>query len=120
MLLNLRLNTQVQALRAQNAQLAESNAQTRTELQAAASASSMEEAARKQGYVGKNETIYVIIPSPSPTVGAPAGAAGVASGGGGPPPARVASSGPKTASKRHSDVGGVWGTIIKWWRSVWH
>jgi len=92
MLLNLRLNAQVDALRAQNAQLADSNAQTLTELKTAASAAAMEESARQQGYYRQGEQVYVIVqpspsaapaPSASGTAGRPVAAAGGTKGTGG-------------------------------------
>src|SRR5437870_4782662 len=81
MMLNLRLNAQVQALRAENARLADSNAQTRTELKTAASAAAMEESARQQGYYRQGEQVYVIVrPSPG-AAPAPAGSAAPGKGG---------------------------------------
>ena len=114
MLLNLRLNSQVQALRAENAQLAQSNAQTRTELATAASAAAMEESARQQGYYKPGEQVYVIV-QPSPSAGASVGAPAAASAG-----ASAKATAATDARTEGTGNGTLWGTIIKWWRSVWH
>ena len=114
MLLNLRLNSQVQALRAENAQLAQSNAQTRTKLATAASAAAMEESARQQGYYKQGEQVYVIV-QPSPSAGTSAGAPAAGSAGASAKATATAAAQPE--GKGNSTV---WGTIIKWWRSVWH
>jgi cell division protein FtsB len=115
MLLNLRLNAQVQALRVQNAQLATSNAQTRSRLATAASATALEESARQQGYYKSGEQVYVIV-QPSPSAGVSAGGAGGVGAGAGGTTARSGT------STRTQTIKGetVWGTINKWWRSVWH
>jgi cell division protein FtsB len=106
MMLNLRLNAQVQALRAENSRLADSNAQTRTELETAASAAAMEESARQQGYYRQGEQVYVIVqPTPSATAVVVSSKAG----------------GSKTAGSQASGGGEtVWTAISKWWRQVWH
>ncbi|TMD12460.1 MAG: hypothetical protein E6J00_11670 [Chloroflexi bacterium] len=128
MLLNLRLNAQVDALRAQNARLADSNAQTLTELKTAASAAAMEESARQQGYYRQGEQVYVIVqpspsaapaPSASGTAGRPAAAGAAAAGGA---KGTGGASGAGGANARGSVDGGetAWGAIIKWWRQVWH
>jgi len=127
MLLNLRLNAQVDALRAQNAQLADSNAQTLTELKTAASAAAMEESARQQGYYRQGEQVYVIVqpspsaapaPSASGTAGRPVAAAGGTKGTSGASGAGSAGG----VNAKGSVNGGetAWGAIIKWWRQVWH
>ena len=126
MLLNLRLNAQVHALRVANAQLAQSNAQTRMELATAATAAAMEESARRQGYYKQGEQVYVIV-QPSPSAAAPAGspaggaAAGAAGGVAGQASGGASAKSSAAAARPAQDRNGtVWGTIIKWWRSVWH
>jgi cell division protein FtsB len=109
LMLNLRLNHEVQALRTGNAQLAASNGQTRTELAVGGSPAAMEEAARKAGFARPGEQVYVIV-KPSDSA-APAIVGGMAS-----PRAVPSSVSERTAGKRD----GVIGTIQKWWRSLWH
>ena len=110
LMLNLRLNHEVQSLRNGNAQVAASNEQTRTQLAAGGSPAAMEEAARKAGFSRPGEQVYVIVkPSDSAlpaTVGASAGP-GVA-----PSPAI------RGPVAKHD--GGVIGKIQEWWRSLWH
>jgi cell division protein FtsB len=108
LVLNLRLNHEVQSLRDGNAQLAASNEQTRKELAIVGSPGAMEEAARKSGFARPGEQVYVIVkPSDSAT-----------------PAAVGASASPGTApSARQSarkDDGGVIGKIETWWRNLWH
>jgi len=100
LVLNLRLNHEVQALRDGNAQLAASNEQTRQELAVGGSPAAMEEAARKAGFAKPGEQVYVIV-KPS----APAGQPGL---------------GPSTGAPAGKQVGGVVGAIESWWRSLWH
>jgi cell division protein FtsB len=108
LVLNLRLNHEVQTLRDGNVQLAASNEQTRKELAIVGSPGAMEEAARKSGYARPGEQVYVIVkPSDS---GAPAATAASASPG-------AATSAKRSATKND---GGVIGTIENWWRNLWH
>jgi cell division protein FtsB len=108
LVLNLRLNHEVQTLRDGNAQLAASNEQTRKELAIASSPGAMEEAARKSGFARPGEQVYVIVkPSDS---GAPAAAAASASPG-------AAASAKRSPTKND---GGIIGTIENWWRNLWH
>jgi len=110
LMLNLRLNHEVQALRDGNAQLAASNEQTRTQLAAGGSPAAMEEAARKAGFSKPGEQVYVIVrPSDSASpaaVGTPA-APGVASS-------------PAIRGTVAKHDGGVIGAIKDWWRNLWH
>jgi cell division protein FtsB len=109
LVLNLRLNHEVQTLRDQNAQVAASNEQTRKELAVGGSPAAMEEAARKAGFARPGEQVYVIV-KPSESV----------------PPAAVRGSTspgvlPSTVTRQTADKhGGVIGTIENWWRSLWH
>lgn len=108
LILNLRLNHEVQALRDGNAQLAATNAQTRTEVAAAGSPGALEEAARKEGFAKPGEQVYVIV-RPSSSAVASVGAA-------------LNSAPPKTGKRqttRRQD-GGVIGAIENWWRNLWH
>jgi len=106
LVLNLRLNHEVQTLRDGNAQLAASNEQTKKELAIVSSPGAMEEAARKSGFARPGEQVYVIVkPSDSAT-----SAVGLAS------PGAVSSVG-KPVSKQD---GGIIGTIENWWRNLWH
>ena len=108
LMLNLRLNHEVQTLRDINAQMATSNEQTRKELSVGGSPAAMEEAARKAGFARPGEQVYVIVkPSDS---GAPAATAA------------SASPGPAASAKRSAtkNDGGVIGTIENWWRNLWH
>lgn len=105
LVLNLRLNHEVQTLRDENAQLASTNAQTRTQLAAAGSPGALEEAARKEGFAKPGEQVYVIVRPTSSAVGSP-----------------VTSAPPKTGTRqatRRQD-GGVIGAIENWWRNLWH
>ena len=108
LMLNLRLNHEVQSLRDGNAQLAASNGQTRKEVSVAASPAAMEEAARKAGFARPSEQVYVIV---KPSDSAAAAIVGSAS------PA-VAPSARQSVKKQ--DGGGVIGRIENWWRSLWH
>ena len=100
LLVNIRLNSEVAALQAQNAQLATSNAQTREELKTANTSAALEEAARKQGFAKPGEQVYVIV-SPS----------GSASQNGG-------NSGGASAAGR--GIGGdFWQAISNWWSGLW-
>jgi cell division protein FtsB len=108
LVLNLRLNHEVQTLRHGNAQLAAANEQTKKELAIAGSPGAMEEAARKSGFARPGEQVYVIVkPSDSATPAAigPSASPGTA------PSAR------RSAVK---DDGGVIGRIENWWRNLWH
>gem|GEM_PF-4817325 len=96
LMLNLRLNTQVQALRAANASLTGQNEQTARQLSAAGTVGAMEEAARKEGYTRAGEQVYVIV-KPSPAAEQPLA------------PPRVG-----------QQVSGAVGAIQKWWRNLWH
>ncbi len=108
LVLNLRLNHEVQSLRDGNTQLAASNEQTRKELAIVGSPGAMEEAARKSGFARPGEQVYVIVkPSDSAT---PAAVRTSASPG-------TAPSARRSASK---DDGGVIGKIENWWRNLWH
>jgi cell division protein FtsB len=107
LVLNLRLNHEVQTLRDGNAQLAASNEQTRKELAIVSSPGAMEEAARKSGFARPGEQVYIITPSESAT---PA-AVGSAS--------QVAAPGAKQPTRKQ-DGGGVIGRIENWWRNLWH
>jgi len=110
LMLNLRLNHEVQALRDGNAQLAASNEQTRTQLAAGGSPAAMEEAARKAGFAKPGEQVYVIVkPSDSAlpaAVGTPAA------------PRVVSSPAIRGTVAKHD--GGVIGAIKDWWRNLWH
>jgi cell division protein FtsB len=108
LVLNLRLNHEVQTLRGGNAQLAASNEQTKKELAIGSSPGAMEEAARKSGFARPGEQVYVIVkPSESAT---PAAVGGSASPG-------TAPSAKRSAVKQD---GGIIGTIENWWRNLWH
>jgi len=109
LVLNLRLNHEVQALRDGNAQLAASNEQTRKELAVGGSPAAMQEAARKAGFAKPGEQIYVIVrPSESaaPAVGGTAAPAASASG--------------ATRRAVSKQASGVMGAIETWWRNLWH
>jgi cell division protein FtsB len=109
LMLNLRLNHEVQTLRDGNAQLAASNEQTRKELAVGGSPAALEEAARKAGFARPGEQVYVIVkPSDS--------AAATAAVGGSAAPAAPSAVSERSAGKH----GGVIGTIENWWRSLWH
>jgi cell division protein FtsB len=108
LILNLRLNHEVQALRDENAQLAATNAQTRTEVAAAGSPGALEEAARKEGYAKPGEQVYVIVRPSSAAV------VSVGSGSTSAPP----STGRRRAARKQD--GGVIGAIENWWRNLWH
>ena len=108
LMLNLRLNHEVQALRNGNAQLAASNEQTKTQLAAGGSPAAMEEAARKAGFSRPGEQVYVIVKPSDSAV--PAGAS--------PVPAVAASPAIRGAVVKHE--GGVIGAIQEWWRGLWH
>jgi hypothetical protein len=99
-MLNLRLNSQVQALRAGNAALADQNALTAKQLSAAGSAGALEEAARKQGYTRPGEQVYVIV-KPTPAATQPAAP-------------------PSVGQQAGKQVGGAVEAIQRWWRNLWH
>jgi cell division protein FtsB len=108
LMLNLRLNHEVQALRDGNAQVAASNEQTRTQLGAGGSPAAMEEAARKAGFSKPGEQVYVIVKdSASPVAVAASGA-----------PAVAASPAIRGPVAKHE--GGVIGAVKEWWRNLWH
>jgi len=110
LVLNLRLNHEVQALRDGNAQLAASNEQTRKELAVGGSPAAMEEAARKAGFSKPGEQVYVIV---KPSDSALPAAVGT------PAAPRVASS-PAIRGTVAKHDGGVIGAIKDWWRNLWH
>lgn len=110
LMLNLRLNHEVQSLRSGNSQLAASNEQTRTQLAAGGSPAAMEEAARKAGFSKPGEQVYVIV---KPSDSASPAAVGTSAA------PRVASSPAIRGSVAKHD-GGVIGAIKDWWRTVWH
>jgi cell division protein FtsB len=95
LMLNLRLNRQVDALRTQNAQLAISNHQTRNQLAAAKSPAALEEIARTQGYARPGENVYVIV-SPSPTVA------------------------PAVVPKKQKGGDSPWDAAARWLKNLWH
>jgi cell division protein FtsB len=104
LMLNLRLNHEVQSLRDSNARLSAANDQTRRELAASGSPASLEESARKAGFSRPGEQVYVIVkPSgtAAPTVG-------------GTPSLPVGQ-----ANARNQD-GGVIGAVERWWSDLWH
>ena len=110
LMLNLRLNHEVQSLRQGNAQLAASNDQTRKELTVAGSPAAMEEAARKAGFARPGEQVYVIVK--------PGGSASpVAAGGSASPGLEPGAAARRGAGKRD---GGVIGAIEDFWRNLWH
>ncbi len=110
LMLNLRLNHEVQSLRQGNAQLAASNDQTRKELTVAGSPAAMEEAARKAGFARPGEQVYVIVK--------PGGSASpVAAGGSASPGVQPGATTRRGAGKRD---GGVIGAIEDFWRNLWH
>jgi cell division protein FtsB len=98
--LNVRLAQQVESLKQQNANLAVSNDQVRSQLKVADSPAALEEAARKQGYARSSERVYVIV--------SPSGAAG------------DATAGLPAATRPRQNDGGVLGTVARWWRNLWH
>jgi cell division protein FtsB len=100
LMLNLRLNQQVQALRSGNAQMAALNDQTAKQLSVAGSPAAMEEAARKEGFTRSGEQVYVIV-KPRATAAQPG-------------------LGLTTGAPGSKQVGGVVGAIESWWRSLWH
>ncbi|MEA2635905.1 MAG: Septum formation initiator [Chloroflexota bacterium] len=111
LMLNLRLNHEVQSLRSGNAQLAASNEQTRTQLAAGGSPAAMEEAARKAGFSKPGEQVYVIV---KPSDSASPAAVGTYAA------PRMASSPAIRGSVANRPDGGVIGAIKDWWRTVWH
>ena len=108
LVLNLRLNHEVQTLRDGNLQLAASNEQTKKELAIGSSPGAMEEAARKSGFARPGEQVYVIV-KPSDSA-APAAVGAVAS------PGKALNTGRSTVI----EDGGVIGRIENWWRNLWH
>lgn len=129
--MNLRLDSQLHALQRENAQLTVANAQTREQLQAAASPSSLEEVAREQGYTRGNEQIYVIVTPAATAPGSPLAAAGPRAAAAktstkdrGPVSSATATRPTmgKTAVASHQQVGGiggVWSGFLRWWRNLW-
>jgi len=110
LMLNLRLNHEVQSLRQGNAELAASNDQTRKELTVAGSPAAMEEAARKAGFARPGEQVYVIVK--------PGGSASpAAAGGSASPGVQPGATARRGAGKRD---GGVIGAIEDFWRNLWH
>ena len=100
LMLNLRLNHEVQALKAGNAQLAPLNAETATQLSVATSPAAMEEAARTEGFTRAAEQVYVLVaPRPPPR-----------------PPAAARRGGACWAPQG----GGRVGAVQKWWSNLWH
>ena len=110
LMLNLRLNHEVQALRDGNAQLAASNEQTRTQLAAGGSPAAMEEAARKAGFARPGEQVYVIV---KPSDSASPAAVGTSA-------APRAAPSPAIRGPIVKHDGGVIGKIQAWWRNLWH
>ncbi len=110
LMVNLRLNHEVQSLRDGNAQLVASNEQTRNELSGAASPATMEEAARKAGFARPGEQVYVIV---KPSDSAAAAAVGESAA---PSPMRSAVVRRATAKRG----GGVIDAVEQWWRNLWH
>ena len=100
LMLNLRLNSEVQSLRAGNAALADQNALTSRQLSAANSPGAWEEAARKEGYTRAGEQVYVIV---KPT-----------------PAAEQPTAPPSVGQQAGKQVSGVIGAIQKWWGNLWH
>jgi cell division protein FtsB len=108
LILNLRLNHEVQTLRQSNAQLAASNEQTRGEVAVAGSPAAMEEAARKEGFARPGEQVYVIVkPSASAAVSLGSGSASA-----------TPSTGTRPSASKQD--GGLIGAIEHWWRNLWH
>jgi cell division protein FtsB len=118
LMLNLRLNQEVQQLRNGNAQLASTNDQARKELAVAGPPSSLEEAARKAGYARPGEQVYVIV---KPSDAASPAAVGESAA---PSPGSTAKLGTaatrRAAAKQGGVVSGVVGTVEHWWRNLWH
>ena len=112
LMLNLRLDQQVQQLRDGNAQLAASNADTRRQLAVSGSPGSLEEAARKAGFARPGEQVYVIV---KPSDSASAVAVGEAAA-----PTPVASAHAAVVRTASKNGGGVIGAIEHWWRNLWH
>jgi cell division protein FtsB len=131
LLLNLRLDAQVQALQRENAQLTVANAQTRDQLQAAASPSSLEEVARQQGYARQNEQVYVIVtptapaPGASPAAAVPRPAATATKPASGTAMASAAARTVKGKPAVHSSpsqtggIAGLWNAFLGWWKNLW-
>jgi Septum formation initiator len=101
--LNLRLGHQIDQLKAQNAQLAADNAQTRRDLATASSPSAMEEEARKYGFARPSENVYIIV-KPSASPAAPTGGA----------------AGTSRVESHPGGVSGAWQSVVRWWRNLWH
>lgn len=108
LVLNLRLNHEVQTLRDGNLQLAASNEQTKKELAIGSSPGAMEEAARKSGFARPGEQVYVIVKPNDPAAASTVGA--VAS------PGKALNTGQSTVK----EDGGLIGRIENWWRNLWH
>jgi len=113
LMLNLRLNQEVQQLRDGNAQLATSNDQVRKQLVVAGSPGSLEEAARKAGFAKPGEQVHVIV---KPRDAASPVAVGEAAS-----PSPVVSALPRGVHRTaEKGGGGVIGSIEQWWRNLWH
>jgi hypothetical protein len=97
-------------LRDGNAQLAATNAQTKTQLAAAGSPAALEEAARKAGYTRQGEQVYVIV--------RPSGSASLAAVGETAKPSVGPSPAVRQSVAKHE--GGLIGAIREWWRNLWH
>jgi cell division protein FtsB len=110
LMLNLRLNHEVQSLRNGNAQLAASNEQTRTQLAAGGSPAAMEEAARRAGFARPGEQVYVIVKPSDSAMPAAVGTSAAAS----------ISPSPAVRGPIVKHDGGVIGAIQEWWRNLWH
>ena len=110
LMLNLRLNHEVQTLRQGNAQLAASNEQTKTQLATGGSPAAMEEAARKAGYTRQGEQVYVIVKPSDSALPATVGAS--------PVPGVAPSPAVRVPVAKHD--GGVIGAIKEWWTNLWH
>jgi cell division protein FtsB len=112
LVLNLRLDQQMQQLRDGNAQLAAQNAQARRQLTLVSSPGALEEAARKAGFARPGEQVYVIV---KPSDAASAAAVGEAVS-----PSPVPSTVPRNHRRTATSGGGVIGAIENWWRNLWH
>ena len=112
LLLNLRLNAEMQQLRQGNAQLEAANGDARKQLAVVNSPGALEEAARRAGFAKPGEQVYVIV-KPSNT--AAASAVGESAS-----PSPVASAARQAGRTATRSGGGVIGTIEQWWRNLWH
>jgi cell division protein FtsB len=112
LMLNLRLDQEVQQLRDGNAQLAAANAETHKQLAVSGSPGSLEEAARRAGFARPGEQVYVIV---KPSDSASAAAVGEAAS-----PSPVSSARAAVRRTAAKNDGGVIGEIEHWWRNLWH